>query len=135
MTRSSDIYDFNSNLLKASESKNIDEAKTEWFIVRKEERDINSGRCICNRKIKNITFLYNIRTKLNIMVGSSCFNKFKMDSVKLGNKVLRCILSNNLEKGEYEIIDNIIIYSDDVKDQLIIYFKHKINDKIAKYLN
>jgi hypothetical protein len=128
-------YKFDINLLKASFSQIIENAKKEWNIIYEEKRENNDGLCICQRKVKNIIYMYNIITKNTIIVGSTCCKKFNMSNNILNNKILTNILKNSLTKGEYTNIDNIITYCQSVEEQLLNYFQtnfEKIIENIEK---
>ena len=114
-------YKFEKNLLRVSlEQINIDTAKKEWKLFH-EENDSN-GLCICQHHIKNINYLYNIKTKNIIMVGSTCYKKFKMNNGKIKNTILNTILCE-LIKGRYSNIDD--TYCKMVETQLLTYFENK----------
>ena len=127
-------YKFDFNLLKTSLSKDLDIAKKEWNIVCKEKRKENDGHCICQRKVKNVIYMYNIKTKNTIVVGNTCFKKFKMENNVIGNKILSNILEYKLKRGEYENINNIIVYSTSVKEQLLQYLDSEFNILIDNYV-
>lgn len=125
-------YNFDKNLIKASYKKDLYGAKREWEKICKETRENQDGLCICQRKVKNIIYMYNPKTKLTIIVGSTCAKKFELnDAPQLPNNILKKILSKSLEKGNYEIIDNIIKYSNNIEDEIIKYY----NDKIIYFEN
>ncbi len=46
----------------------------------------------------------------------------------LPNDILKELLKTNLEKGEYEVIDNIITYSNNIEEQLQKYFENRIKN-------
>jgi len=128
MTRAE--YNFNQNLLKASSSKTLNEAKTEWVEVCEEVRKNKDGLCICQRNnIKYIKYFYNIKTKNTIIAGSTCCKNFDFNTNKLKNKILENILKNNILKSEYKIIDNIIEYTNSIEKQLVEYFEKYSNLK------
>ena len=52
------IYKFDIHLLKLSQSEDLEIAKTEWFVVHREEREKKTGLCICQQKLKNIIYMY-----------------------------------------------------------------------------
>jgi hypothetical protein len=120
-------YNFDKNLIKASYKKDLYGAKREWQIIGKDIREEQNGLCICQRKVKYIIYMYNPKTKLTIMVGSKCAKKFELNNFSLSNNILRELLKNNLLKGDYEIIDNIIRYSYSIEEQFIKYFENKID--------
>ena len=71
-------YKFKHNLIKASNTENIDDAKKEWifaFYKYIPEQDDNYI-CICNHKIQHINYFYNILNKNEIKCGRECCKKF-----------------------------------------------------------
>lgn len=103
------VYKFNQNLLKASNSENIDDAKKEWifafytYIPKLDDNYI----CICNHKIQHINYFYNILNKNEIKCGTTCCKKFDFDNKEVNNKYLKPILKKFFEKrhkGEYKEI-------------------------------
>jgi hypothetical protein len=127
-------YNFNKNLLKASSCNSLQEAKTEWVEVYEEVRINKDGLCICQRnKLKFIKYFYNVKTKNTIIVGSKCCKTFDFNANKIKNKILKEIIQNNILKGEYQIIDNIIEYTNSVEKQLIEYFeKYTLSKNISE---
>jgi len=125
MTKSKAGYYFNTNLLKASSSSNsLQETKNEWVNVYQEMRPKKDGLCICQRNgLKYVNYFYNSKTNSTIYVGSACCKKFDFNPDKIKNKTLEEILKNNIMKGEYQVIDNIIVYTNSVETQLIGHFE------------
>jgi len=121
-------YNFNKNLLKASRAKNIPDAKKEYVVIGKSLVDPRE-KCICGRKIKILTFLYNRLTTLTIIAGTGCCKQFITEVKKAGDNRYTRLLREYLEKGEYETIDDIIKYSNDVQATLI----KRCEDDIKKY--
>lgn len=120
-------YKFEENLLKASHSKTFDEALKEWKLILKTVEPPDSKRlCICQRKVRNINYMYNIKNQNTIICGSKCCKKFCFTLNTLDNKTLLMILVKNLKKGDYENINNILLYCDEVKEQLISWFEEQI---------
>ena len=71
-------YNFKTNLLKASSSRNYEEALKEWRRLYRESREVSNLPCICNHKIRHCTYMYNVITKFAIIVGSTCYKKLKL---------------------------------------------------------
>ena len=123
-------YNFQQNLLKASESNDIIEAKMEWKMM-SEQKVQNRVLCICNHKISNVTYFLNTKTKNIINIGSTCKNKFGMDNIpKIKNKLILKFLSKNLKNNEYGCITDIKKYCEDVQKELFEY----LESKIEKYI-
>ena len=118
------IYKFNKNFLKLSKSKDIEIAKTEWREIYTENRKEKTGLCICQHKLKNIIYMYNIVTKHTISVGTKCFKKFELKIIKINN-ILEKVISKMLINGEYKIINNILEYANDIKTQLIKHIRNE----------
>jgi hypothetical protein len=93
-------------------------------------RPNKDGLCICQRNcLKFVKYFYNVKTKLTINVGSNCCKKFDFGVDKIKNKTLEEIFKKNIMKGEYEVIDNIIVYANTVENQLIRHFEEYIDSK------
>jgi flagellar biosynthesis GTPase FlhF len=119
-------YNFDKNLLKLSRAKTIEDAKEEWYVIDESILATQSAICICSRKIKKVTYLYNRFTKKTIVAGSRCCKKFNMLTQSLGKNMYTAILREFLKKGEYVIIDDIIEYSANVKSILIKRCEYRI---------
>ena len=126
-------YKFNTNLLKASSSQILKDAKKEWRVIYEEERDKQDGLCICQRNVKYVTYMYNVITQYTIIVGTKCSTKFNMNKTKLANNILNNILKRNLTKGEYTNIDNIVTYCKSIEEELLNNFLTEYEDIIKKY--
>ena len=126
-------YKFNTNLLKASSSQILNDAKKEWCVIYEEEREKQDGLCICQRKVKYVTYMYNAVTQYTIIVGTKCSKNFNMNKTKLANNILNNILKCNLTKGEYTNIDNIITYCKSIEEELLHYFLTEYENTIKKY--
>lgn len=124
MSKKNATYNFNANLINASHNKELENAKKEWEFVMEETREIADGHCICQRKVKNVIYMYNTQTKNTICVGSTCHKKFNMSDNKI-NRDLSKIINRYLEKGEYQIIDNIIVYCQSIQNELISSFENE----------
>ena len=127
-------YNYNTNLLKASEGKDIESVIKQWEIIYEEKREHQDGLCICQKKVKNIIYMYNINTTNTIIVGSSCRKKFNMENNKISNKILKVLFKNNLIKGEYVNIDNIITYCNSVQEQLLHHIQKEFECLFNKYI-
>jgi hypothetical protein len=116
-------YKFDNNLLKLSSSKDLSEAKKEWHEVSREERDENTGVCICQHKIKNIIYMCN--KKYLIGVGTACYKKLEFDKLKPtdANEIFKHIVEQyiprKMNSGEYIQLDDIIKYANEIKKQLL----------------
>jgi hypothetical protein len=134
-------YKFELNLIKASKSKNIDDAKKEWvdFYDNKKDKNINDEKkeklenCICGHVVKNIKYMYNKETTITIIIGSTCANKFNMEqNIKIKyNKSHNNIFINILikimnEKNKYDEIIDIIEYSKNNEKQIRNEFEKNI---------
>ena len=119
-------FNFKENLLKASNDENIDIAIKEWLFLAEERRTELDRVCICQHKLKNVTYLLNIKKGSIIIVGSTCLEKFEQLNLKKSeknNNILNNILKNVMKsieqiKGEYSKID--------VLKQLEIYINNYI---------
>jgi hypothetical protein len=118
-------YKFDNNLLKLSSSKDLSEAKKEWYEVSREERDENTGVCICQRKIKNIIYMCNKTTGHIIHVGTACYDKLgfvklkSTDTNEIFKDIVERYIPTKMNSGEYIQIDDIIKYANEIKKQLL----------------
>jgi len=118
-------YKFDNNLLKLSSSKDLSEAKKEWHEVSREERDENTGVCICQRKIKNIIYMCNKTTGHIIHVGTACYDKLgfvklkSTDTNEIFKDIVERYIPTKMNSGEYIQIDDIIKYANEIKKQLL----------------
>ena len=128
-------YKFEKNLLEISKSKNINDALIEWENIFIEQRDKQNALCICQKKLKNVYYMYNKTNMKTIIVGGKCLKKFSLKEIekniytKAVNNVFKKVKSN----GEYDIIDDIDKYSSNVEQELIDYitkeFEINLNDE------
>lgn len=125
-------YKFDTNLKSASCNKELEHAKKEWKVICKEKRDKQDGLCICQRKIKNIIYMYNLKTKKTIIVGLKCHEKFNMENSKV-NTILSTLLNNHIEKGEYLNINNIITYCKSIEEQLLKYIQDELTNLVINF--
>ena len=121
-------YKFDENLLKLSQSEDLQIAKKEWREIYREKRIDNSGVCICQHTLKNIIYMYNIFTKYTIIVGTGCCKKFNLQVIRVDNNILKVVISTMLKKGEYKLIDNILEYTNTIQSQLTQYIETYYHD-------
>ena len=99
-------HKFSEHLLKLSKNKeDIEEAKKEWKYVCEQKLEEQTGICICQRKIKNVTSLFNTCTKETISVGTRCYTKFDFKPANLGQSMKK-LIDMIREKGEYIFIND-----------------------------
>lgn len=137
-------YKFEQNLIILSNSTTFEEALQEWEQIDgikvclnpddNVEHDKKYELCICQRRVGNIYFFRNKITLTTMCVGTGCVNKLKKyyeqnNIPQLNSKILRNIYTTHLKRGEYEIIDNIVHYSNNIRNLIIDY----LNNKIKKY--
>ena len=116
-------FKFETNLLKVSESKDFETAKKEWQFIFKETRNERNGLCICQRcKLKHVNYMYNVKTQHTIIVGSTCHKRFQLANIE-ANEILSDIMKKHLKNGDYEIIENVVIYSNSIEEELINRFR------------
>ena len=105
-----------------------EEALEEWRRLYRESREVSDLPCICQHKIRHCTYMYNVITKFAIIVGSTCYTKFKLSIPMMKNNIYTQILQDVFEKGEYCIIDDIVEYSEKVKLRLEEHYKKSIKN-------
>lgn len=119
-------HNFDNHLISLSNSKDILEAKGEWVSILKETREFPDRICICQHSIKHTVYMYNYINGNAITVGSGCHKKFNMSKEKMKNDIFKEKLVEFLSKGEYVTINNLIEYSNEIKQQIVDYFGDKI---------
>ena len=124
-------HKFNDHLLNLSENKEIEKAIKEWQFVTKEKYEKLNRICVCQHKIKNVIYLFNILTRHTIAIGSTCFKKFNVTITDI-NPIIKKVLDTLREKGEYkEILDFnkfIIDAQQDVIDSFQKEYRNYRND-------
>ena len=130
--RNTASYKFKQNLLKASESQNFEDAILEWHFVDHDTLELGEISCICQHSISHVYYLYNIKTRLTIVVGKDCFKKFGMKKRLLENEDLLCLFRRCIRqmRGEYKTIDDIYMYCNTVQSYLITHFKEEFSNSI-----
>ena len=82
--------------------------------------------------------MFNKTTNKSIVVGAKCYNKFELQSKTIKDEVYRNILLDAIRKGEYEVIDDIVIYSEYVMNRHIEYYRNIIDinkNKLSELLS
>ena len=117
---------FTKNLLWASHAKILEDAIKEWVMIYETKLPELTGLCICQHRLKNVSYMYNRITKLTIIVGSTCLKKFDMASAPITNNYISSLFEKSIplkkelrKKGEYNTIDDIIKYSKEIEETLI----------------
>jgi len=125
-------HKFEENLLKTSIANEFEEAKKEWIIIDNDIREEKDGLCICQHKLKNVTYLYNVKNSNMIIVGTICLKKFNMDkNEKMNNNLYTEFLKykcRNLLNNDYEKIEDINEYLKKIKEEFKEYLNKKINE-------
>ena len=130
-------YNRDENLLKASQSNNLEIAKKEWILLPDiHKREKKDGKCICSHLIKNVRFIYNIYTHSHISIGTTCCKEFASSIKKLNNdnKFIN-ELYEILKKGEYEIINNIDEFISESQKLLMEIMSNHFNTQCEKEYN
>ena len=130
---------FTKNLLLASHAETLEDAIKEWAMIYEATLPEVTGLCICQHRLKNVSYMYNRITKLTIIVGSTCLKKFDMASAPITNKYISSLFEKSIhqkkelrKKGEYNTIDDIVKYSKEIEETLIkqcsdIYTNYQTN--------
>ena len=110
---------FESNLLSVSASTNIIKAKTEWSEIFTEKRAKRDGLCLCNHSLRNVIYLYNLKTNKTISVGVKCAETFNLIINNKLDDTIKRILKDAIEKRTKKDIIIVDIFCEDVKQELI----------------
>lgn len=120
---------FIEELLRYSDKKQLEDAKSEWDIISVKEKD---GKCICTQQLTYSITLKNTINGNEITVGADCLNKFISNNlginiIKCFNKIIRNNYSLLSEKVLYYLFENEIITKEEYDDYDIYYKKKKWN--------
>lgn len=113
---------FETELLRHSESRELDSAFQEWHYLY--ETKGKPSTCICGRAVKNITFLYNRLNLDVIIVAGNCLKKFNIKHSCFTN-IAEDILIENIKREEYILTDDDGEYN--------VIFNRKISCQIEEY--
>ena len=115
-----EMYDFNGNLIKCSASDNIEDVMKEWKPLFHFKGD---GACICNKSIKNISVMFNIKTKKCIYVGGVCYKKFHNIKSNFSKNLSKLI---NIGDGAYMKIEDLELYMKNCTSKVINMIENNI---------
>ena len=120
---------FIEELIKYSDKKELEDAKSEWDIISVKEKD---GKCICGQQLTYSITLLNTINGNEITVGADCLNKFISNNlginiIKCFNKIIRNNYSLLSEKVLYYLFENEIITKEEYDDYDIYDKKKKWN--------
>lgn len=117
---------FKENILNVSDNKtSIEQAVLEWILIRNYKDSRQETTCICQRKIKNIYYLYNKKNGKTIAVGETCYTKFKEQEKKLPTRITNIIKN---AKSKYEDITDIDIYCKKILEDIYHIYVAALND-------
>jgi hypothetical protein len=120
-------YNFQENLFALSQEKfDKNSALDEWIEICRERK---TNICICGRKLTaNSIYMFNICNLKTICVGIGCHRKFEFLN-KTKKDMYIDFIKNIIIQGEYENINNLIEYSENIKLQVIKYFENKYKNR------
>jgi len=118
---------FDKNLVQASYSKDLIEAKEEWEFFREEKCD-ERKTCICDHNIKSVQYFLNKINGNIICCGTICCKKFNFDKKTMSNKTLEKIFNLKLPYNKYKQFSNIKKYLDYSKNELESFMITEINN-------
>lgn len=128
-TSKNNKYNFKQNLIALSRSDVLEEALNEWEMINKQPETTKRSVCICQKVIKHIHYLYNPKTHKFAFVGTACVSKFQHTFKTMKSKTFRRVILYLFSDGIYEHIDNLDLYSEEVKLRVITYFEMGLNHK------
>lgn len=136
------VNKFIQHLTQLSNDNIYENALKEWRYVTKTKTH-DYGLCLCQRKVKNIIYMYNIHNKNTVTIGTNCYQKFKLDSKKINNELVNTAVNNVVQRqnnnnnnrdrdrvvGEapFKTIQDVFEYSQDIEDELIQLIIEKFN--------
>ena len=122
------MFNFSENILKLSTNSNIDEAIKEWSLIDEGKTEEAVNTCICQKRIKHFSYMYNSKTKKTILVGMRCCKKFNINDAGIKNRLWRNVLQSSVRSGHYVIIDDVLEYSESTTKKLIDLIKTRFDE-------
>ena len=127
-------YNFKTNLLKLSESNDIDTVLNEWRLIRYNNKNQpepieTKCQCICQKIISNVFTIYNIKTDKFAYIGTSCYRKFCKNMNKTNSKVLNKVVYEYISESGYRMISDLEEYSSNIKIRTIERFENDMKNK------
>ena len=104
-------HKFEENILKLSETKDIEKLHEEWVSLAYDEHVINPETCICNREIGNVHRFLNMRTMKMINVGTNCVKKLRLKKCQSVKLLMNSFIGG--VRGNYNQICDLIKYSNE----------------------
>lgn len=96
-------YKFKQNLIELSDSTTFLPAIREWEIIMDEKRPELDRLCICQHKIKYVTYMCNLKNGNLISVGTTCVKKFSTENIPIcKNRLFIEFMTGVSEYGEIE---------------------------------
>jgi hypothetical protein len=90
--------------------------------------DEAGNTCMCQKRIKHFSYMYNSKTKKTILVGMRCCKKFNINDAGIKNRLLRKVLQSSVKSGHYVIIDDVLEYSESITKKLIDLIKTRFDE-------
>ena len=109
-------------IFELSKTKVKEELKYEWRFLFKEESDSKDKLCICQHKIKYSYVYVNLLTGNIIRVGSTCRKNLELKYPKIDDDLIKCL---NGDVGEYGIIGDALVLSEDLRKVVIDHYQKK----------
>jgi len=109
-------------IFELSKTKVKEELKYEWRFLFKEESDSKDKLCICQHTIKYSYVYVNLLTGNIIRLGSTCRKNLELKYPKIDDDLIKCL---NGDVGEYGIIGDAIVLSEDLRKVVIDHYQKK----------
>ena len=106
-----DSYKFDENILKLSETNDLEKLHEEWIHISYNEDIDIPVICICQHVIYNTHIYLNIKNKNIINVGTTCVNKIRLKNCKKLRSVIMSFINGT--RGHYQEICDLIKYSNE----------------------
>ena len=104
-------HKFEENIMKLSQTKDIENLHEEWVSLAYDEHVINPETCICNREIGNVHRFLNMKTMKMINVGTNCVKKLRLKKCQSVRIVMNSFIGG--VRGNYNQICDLIKYSNE----------------------
>jgi len=109
-----DRHRFEPNILKLSQSNNIDEALLEWYFFSQDRVHTKSERCVCNSNITIVHTYLNSKTGQACLLGGKCHRKMKEAARRNGLQSSDSRTCMEFEPTTYTEITDLCAYSAEI---------------------
>jgi hypothetical protein len=119
-----DRHRFEPNILKLSQSDNIDDALKEWYFFSQDRVPHKTSTCVCNSNITIVHTYLNSKTGQACLLGGNCHRKMKAAARRNGNIESRTCME--FEPTTYTEITDMAEYSAEILRKILEDIRKKV---------